>query len=278
MTHVQKTQGATEAAGSKQSPPETQAATQTAAVSIDPRRIAAVIFDMDGVVTKTAVVHEAAWKKLFDTFLRARAQRSGDSFQPFTDDDYRLYVDGMPRYDGVTKFLASRGISLPLGTPDDSPGDDTVCALGNQKNGYFQQQVDDHGVQPYSSSVDLIRHLKASGVHTAIISASRNATMILQAAGVHDLFETQVDGNVAAELKLPGKPDPAVFLEAARRLGVSPDRAAVVEDAIAGVSAGHRGGFGLVIGVDRTGHPEALRENGADVVVSDLSQVRIEPA
>jgi beta-phosphoglucomutase family hydrolase len=278
VTDVQNTQDGAEAAGNKQQPPEKHAADQAAAVRIDPHRITAVVFDMDGVVTQTAVVHEAAWKKLFDTFLEARAQRSGDSFQPFTDEDYRLYVDGMPRYDGVTKFLASRGISLPLGTPDDAPGDDTACALGNRKNGYFQQEVDEHGVQPYVSSVDLIRHLKASGVHTAIISASRNATMILQAAGVHNLFETQVDGNVAAELKLPGKPDPAVFLEAARRLGVSPDRAAVVEDAIAGVTAGHRGGFSLVIGVDRTGHPQALRENGADVVVSDLSEVSVEPA
>ena len=244
-------------------------------VVIDPDKIAAVVFDMDGVVTQTAAVHKAAWKKLFDAYLAARSQRTGDPFRPFTDEDYRLYVDGMLRYDGVTRFLASRGISLPAGTPADPPGDNTACALGNKKNGYFQQEVDEHGVQPYQSTVDLIRLLKSSGVRTAIISASQNTTMILQAAGIGDLFEAQVDGNVAAELKLPGKPDPAVFVEAARRLGVSPGRAAVVEDAIAGVEAGRKGGFGLVIGVARTGHPEALKNGGADVVVPDLSQVTV---
>ena len=244
-------------------------------VVIHPARIAAVIFDMDGVVTQTASVHMAAWKRLFDEFLKQRSQATGEPFREFTETDYREYVDGMPRYDGVRKFLASRGITLPDGSPDDPPGDTTVCALGNRKNDYFNRELAEHGVQRYDSTVALIRQLKAASVHTAIISASKNTTTVLTAAGVRDLFEAQIDGNVAADLGLPGKPDPAVFLEAARRLGVSPDRAAVVEDAIAGVEAGHRGGFALVIGVDRTGHPQALKEGGADVVVSDLSQVSV---
>lgn len=248
---------------------------QDVRVVIDPKRIAAVIFDMDGVVTQTAGVHMAAWKRLFDEFFEQRSHRIGEPFKEFTEADYREYVDGMPRYDGVAKLLASRGISLPQGTPDDPPGDASVCALGNRKNVYFNREIEERGVQRYDSSVALIEQLKAAGVHTGIISASKNTTMVLTGTGVRDLFETQIDGNVAAELGLPGKPAPAVFLEAARRLGVSPDRAAVVEDAIAGVEAGRRGGFALVIGVDRTGHPQALKEGGADVVVRDLSQVAV---
>lgn len=248
---------------------------QDTRVVIDPKRIAAVIFDMDGVVTQTAGVHMAAWKRLFDEFFEQRAHGTGEPFKEFTEADYREYVDGMPRYDGVAKLLASRGVSLPQGAPDDPPGDASVCALGNKKNVYFNREIEERGVQRYDSSVALIERLKAAGVHTGIISASKNTTMVLTAAGVRDLFETQIDGNVAAELGLPGKPAPAVFLEAARRLGVSPDRAAVVEDAIAGVEAGRRGGFALVIGVDRTGHPEALKEGGADVVVHDLSRVAV---
>ena len=222
---------------------------------------------MDGVVTQTATVHARAWKRLFDE-LPARARRSAPASpsSPFdSDGDYRLYVDGKPRYDGVHSFLRSRGISLPPGRPSDPPEAETECGLGNRKNSLFLREVEEHGVQPYETTVALIRRLKEAGIATAIISASENTTQVLEAAGVRDLFEAQVDGLVARELGLPGKPDPAVFIEAARRIGVAPAQAAVVEDALAGVEAGRRGDFALVIGVDRTGHADALREHGADV-------------
>jgi beta-phosphoglucomutase family hydrolase len=239
-------------------------------------RVGGVVFDMDGVVTQTATVHARAWKRLFDEYLQERAQRAGEPFVPFdSDGDYRLYVDGKARYDGVHSFLRSRGISLPPGQPSDPPEAETECGLGNRKNSLFLKEVEEHGVQPYQTTVALIRRLKEAGIATAIISASENTTQVLEAAGVRDLFEAQVDGLVARELGLPGKPDPAVFVEAARRIGVSPAQAAVVEDALAGVEAGRRGGFGLVIGVDRTGHADALREHGADVVVQDLSEVEV---
>jgi trehalose 6-phosphate phosphatase len=240
-------------------------------------RLSGVVFDMDGVVTQTATVHARAWKRLFDGYLRKRAERSGEPFVPFDiDTDYREYVDGKPRYDGVHSFLVSRGISVPPGQPSDSPETESECGLGNRKNALFLDEVAENGVQPYETTVELIRRLKAAGVKTAIISASENTTRILEAAGVRSLFEAQVDGLVARDLGLPGKPDPAVFVEAARRLGVAPPHAAVVEDALAGVEAGRRGGFGLVIGVDRAGHADALREHGADVVVGDLSEVEVE--
>lgn len=234
----------------------------------------AVIFDMDGVVTRTAEVHAAAWKRLFDDVL-AKAADGGD-FKPFDAvSDYRRYVDGKPRYDGVRDFLASRGIHPPEGTPDDPPESNTVCGLGNRKDGFFLAQLREHGTSAFPSTVVLIEKLRRRGVRVAVISSSRNAAEILDAAGVKDLFETRIDGVVAAELKLPGKPDPAVFLEAARRLGAKPERAVVVEDATAGVEAGRRGGFGLVIGVDRVGQADELRRSGADLVVADLAQVSV---
>jgi beta-phosphoglucomutase family hydrolase len=236
-----------------------------------------VVFDMDGVVTQTASVHAAAWTALFDAFLQERASRGGEPYVPFSQQDYLQYVDGKPREAGVRDFLASRGVTVPEGGPSDSPEAETVCGLGARKNGYFLQAVHDHGVQPYQGTVDLIATLHAAGIRTAIISASKNTTAILDAAGVRELFEAQVDGEVAADLRLPGKPDPAVFLEAARRVGVPPARAVVCEDAIAGVEAGRAGGFGLVIGVDRGGNAAALAANGADVVVSDLSEVDVRP-
>ena len=235
----------------------------------------AVVFDMDGVVTQTASVHQAAWKTLFDEFLRQRATTGGPPFREFTPNDYLRYVDGKPRYDGVRDFLASRDITLPWGSEGDLPEAETVCGLGNRKNALFQKELHDHGVQVFQSTVALIRELRAAGVHTAIISASKNAGQVLQAGGVQDLFEAQIDGQVAEEQHLPGKPDPAVFLEAARRLGAQPRRAVVVEDAIAGVKAGQAGGFGLVIGIDRGGNAEGLKENGADVVVKDLGEVKL---
>ena len=243
---------------------------------IDPAHIDAVIFDMDGVITDTARVHSAAWKQLFDEYLREQAEQTGQEFIEFSDEDYRAYVDGKPRYDGVRSFLESRGIVLAEGTSDDPPGDATVQALGNKKNGYFMDELHSSGADAYPHAVDLVRRLQAADIGTAIISASANAAEVLDAAGVGTLFPVRVDGIVADELGLAGKPDPAVFLEATRRLGAKPARAVVVEDAQAGVQAGSTGGFALVIGVDRGGNEAALREHGADVVVDDLATVRIE--
>jgi beta-phosphoglucomutase family hydrolase len=236
--------------------------------------LGAVIFDMDGVVTDTAAIHAAAWKHLFDEYLEERSRRTGEPFRPFDiDADYRRYVDGKPRYDGVRDFLRSRGIVLPEGGPVDPPDRDTVRGLGNRKDRYFLEHIKRHGVQPYTGTVKLVRFLQAAGVAAAIISASRNLTEVLDAAGIPDLFDVRVDGVEAERLGLRGKPDPAIFLEAARRLRVDPGRAGVVEDALAGVEAGRRGGFALVIGVDRTGHAEELRARGADVVVTDPGQL-----
>ena len=241
---------------------------------LDARRFAAVIFDMDGVVTRTADVHAAAWKRLFDDVLARHAH--GGAFKTFdTVDEYRRYVDGKSRYDGVRDFLASRGIHPPEGSPDDPPERETVCGLGNRKDELFLAQLREHGASAFPSTVELVKKLRGRGVRVAVISASRNAREILESAGVKDLFETRVDGVVAADLGLPGKPHPAVFLEAARRLGTEPARAVVIEDAVAGVEAGRRGGFGLVIGVDRAGQADALRRSGADVVVGDLAQVNV---
>ncbi len=234
----------------------------------------AVIFDLDGVITDTASVHAAIWKRMFDEFLADRTGREGEDHRPFSGDDYYLHVDGKPRYDGVESFLSSRGISLPRGDAADPPVAETICGLGNRKDELFLSLLRRRGVTPFPSSIDLLRWLRSTGCRTAIISASRNCSEVLDAAGVTDLFDAKVDGIDADELALGGKPDPAVFLEAARRLGVEPARAAVVEDALAGVEAGRRGRFGLVIGVDRTGHGDALRAHGADVVVSDLGEVR----
>ena len=243
-------------------------------VTISKTQFDAVIFDLDGVVTKTATVHAAAWKRLFDEYLEVRAAREGKPFPPFdADSDYRRYVDGKPRYDGVVSFLESRGISLAYGDPGDPPDKETVCGLGNRKNRYFTQHLTEHGVDAYESTVDLIQDVRATGMKTAIFSASRNCEAVLKAANVSELFDAKVDGVDADELGLPGKPDPAVLLEAARRLEVAPGRATIVEDAIAGVQAGHAGSFGLVIGVNRSGETGVLRKNGADVEVTDLKEV-----
>jgi trehalose 6-phosphate phosphatase len=238
----------------------------------------AVIFDMDGVVTETATVHAAAWKRLFDEYLAERSRRTGEAFAPFDErSDYERYVDGKNRYDGVRSFLASRGISLPFGGPGDPPGAETTCGLGNRKDEYFLARLRDEGARAYESSVRLIQEVKRRGIRTAIVSASRNAEEVLAAAGVRELFEEKVDGLDAAELGLRSKPDPATFVEAARRLGVDRVRAAVVEDALAGVEAGRRGGFGLVVGVARAGQAAALRDAGADIVVEDLAELRPGP-
>ena len=236
------------------------------------QQLEAVIFDTDGVITQTAAVHFSAWKDVFDEFLAAHA--TGAAAAEFTDADYRVHVDGIGRYDGVDAFLRSRGFELPRGDPDDAPGDDTVCAVGNKKNASFAAAIEQHGVRPYTTTRRFIEALHAHGIRTAVISASKNCEMVLRAAGMLDLFEVRVDGNDAAEMGFPGKPAPDVFLEAAKRLGVDAAAAAVVEDAISGVRAGRAGGFGLVVGLDRTRNPDPLAEF-ADIVVPDLSDLEV---
>lgn len=232
------------------------------------------LFDLDGVVTDTAGVHAAAWKETFDEYLRTVAGRDGAPFVPFeVDPDYRLYVDGKPRYEGVDAFLRSRGIALPWGRPEDPPERETVCGIGNRKNAAFNEVLRERGVELFGSSVALIRALKGRGARVAVVTSSKNCDAVLLAAGIGDLFDARVDGNVAAERGLAGKPEPDTFVEAARMLGASPEESVVVEDAISGVRAGRKGGFGLVVGVARGNEPAALLEGGADVVVGDLAEV-----
>ena len=234
----------------------------------------AAIFDLDGVVTDTASVHADAWKSLFDDYLRACAARLGTPFRPFdAGTDYVRYVDGKPRYEGVRSFLAARGLELGAGDPSDSADRETVCGLGNRKDRLFAAILERDGVRAFEGTVSLIRQLRELGVPRAIASSSKNCRSVLERAGLVDLFDARVDGTVSAELGLPGKPAPDIFLACAERLGVPPARCVVVEDAVVGVEAGRAGGFGLVIGMDRTGNGEALRCHGADVVVSDFRGV-----
>jgi beta-phosphoglucomutase family hydrolase len=251
-------------------------ATMDTVVTLCARDHDAVLFDLDGVLTRTARVHAAAWKKLFDEFLEQHAARAGEPHAPFDlDTDYRRHVDGKPRYDGVAAFLASRGVELPMGTPADDPGMGSVCALGNLKDRYFLELLGQGAVDTYDGAIALVRALRAQDIKTAVVSASNNCAAVLDAAGIAHLFDTRVDGTHVSRLGLAGKPAPDAFLEAARRLGTPPARAVVVEDAIAGVQAGHAGGFGCVIGVDHGGQAAALRAAGADAVVGDLAQVRL---
>jgi trehalose 6-phosphate phosphatase len=240
-------------------------------VRIDLDKYEAVILDLDGVITRSARVHAASWKRMFDDYLRERAG-GGKKFVPFSDEDYYRYVDGKPRYEGTRSFLESRGISLPYGSPDDPPGKETICGLGNRKNRYFLEYLKKNGVESYQSTKDFIKDLKTRNKRVALISSSRNAKAVLEAAGASNLFHVVVDGVVAAELHLKGKPEPDIFLEAAKRLGVSPQHAIVIEDALSGVEAGKAGGFGLVIGINRSGQNTELKDHGADIVVSDLSE------
>ncbi|MEO3859909.1 HAD-IA family hydrolase [Acrocarpospora sp. B8E8] len=243
--------------------------------TIDLIRINTVIFDTDGVVTDTARVHAAAWKHMFDTFMRGRSE-SDDRWAPFDiREDYLSFVDGRPRLDGVRTFLASRGITLPEGEPSDPPGAPTVHGLGMAKDHFFLRQVERDGVSAFPSTVLLLHDLRHRGCRTGVVSASCHCRQMVLAAGVMHLFDVLVDGNDMARRKLPGKPDPALFLEAAARLGVPPGKTAIIEDALPGVEAGRRGGFGLVIAVDRTGQGGALAERGADIVVTDLAELAI---
>jgi beta-phosphoglucomutase family hydrolase len=232
---------------------------------------AAFLFDLDGVLTPTAEIHRQAWKTMFDEFLVPRGQ------PPFTDDDYLRDVDGRPRFDGVRTFLASRGITLPEGDPGDPPGDGSVSALGNRKNEVFLEILRRDGIRPYPGSMRFLEHLAERGTDVAVVSSSRNAREVLDAAGLTPRFDVVTDGLVAVECDIAGKPAPDMFLNAAERLGVPPPDAVVVEDAVSGVEAGHAGGFGLVVGVDRGAGEDALRTAGADIVVTDLADLLDEP-
>ena len=226
----------------------------------------AALFDLDGVLTPTAAIHERAWAEMFDEFFADVAPT-----QPrFSAEDYLLHVDGKPRYDGVRSVLSARGIALADGAATDPPGHGTVCALGNRKNELFGTVLRRDGIAPYPGAVAVLDHLDRLGTPTAVVSSSRNAPEVLRAAGLSARLPTVVDGNVAAERHLAGKPAPDMFLEAARMLGIPPERGVVAEDAVAGVAAGRAGRFGLVIGVDRGAGPAALVESGADLVVADL--------
>jgi beta-phosphoglucomutase family hydrolase len=239
-----------------------------------PDGIAGCLFDLDGVLTQTAKVHNAAWKAMFDDYLRERAARTGEAFVPFdSGPDYDEYVDGKPRYDGVRSFLQSRGIELPDGSPDDPPSAETVDGLGNRKNELVLKLIERDGVDAYEGSVRYVKAARDAGLRRAVVSSSTNCRDVLEAAGIIDLFEEIVDGNVAREQGLKGKPAPDTFLAGARALGVEAAKAAVFEDAVAGVEAGHAGQFGFVVGVDRVDHADALRAHGADVVVKDLAEL-----
>ena len=239
-----------------------------------PDAITALLFDLDGVLTKTAVVHDKAWKQTFDGFLKKRAEAQGEEFVPFdADADYNEYVDGKPRYDGVRSFLQSRGIELPEGAPDDSPDAETVCGLGNRKNDLVLKLIEADGVEPYEGSVRFVEAARAAGLRRAVVSSSANCQEVLEAAGIDGLFEERIDGRVADAKHLKGKPAPDTYLAGAAALGVEPAAACVFEDAVSGVEAGAAGHFGHVVGVDRVHHAAALREHGADVVVDDLAEL-----
>jgi beta-phosphoglucomutase family hydrolase len=239
-----------------------------------PDGVRACLFDLDGVLTQTAKVHAAAWKEMFDPYLRSRAAASGDEFVPFDEvADYDEYVDGKPRQAGVRSFLGSRGIELPPGLPDDPPERESVAGLGNRKNEIVLRLIHERGVQPYDGSVRYVNAARRAGLRRAVVSSSTNCRDVLRAASIEDLFEERIDGVVAEREHLRGKPAPDTFLAGARALGTSASEAAVFEDALAGVAAGRAGGFACVVGVDRAGQADELREHGASVVVEDLADL-----
>jgi beta-phosphoglucomutase family hydrolase len=231
------------------------------------------LFDLDGVLTQTAKVHFAAWKQMFDEYLKGHAERAGEEFREFTQDDYDKYVDGKPRYEGVQSFLESRGIELPRGKPDDSPDAETVDGLGNRKNALVLDLIRTHGVEPYEGSVRYLHAARDAGLRRAVVSSSANCKDVLEAAGIADLLEVRMDGVVAEREHIKGKPAPDTYLKAAEMLGAVPAQAAVFEDALAGVESGRAGNFGCVVGVDRVGQADALKEHGADIVVEDLAEL-----
>lgn len=233
----------------------------------------AVVFDLDGVITKTAATHSAAWKKMFDEYLSGREQEFNEPFRAFTQADYMAYVDGKPRYEGVASFLKSRGIEIPRGTPDDSSRIETICGLGNRKNELFNRLLKEEGAEVFLSSKMLLLELKEAGVKLGVASSSKNCKAVLESVGLLYLFDARVDGLVSAELKLKGKPEPDIFVKACEVLGANPSDSIVIEDAVSGVQAGSKGGFGLVVGIARENNAAELKENGADIVVSDLEEV-----
>jgi beta-phosphoglucomutase family hydrolase len=234
----------------------------------------AVLLDLDGVITDTANLHAACWKKMFDEYLQKRATQRGEAFRPFDlATDYRLYVDGKPRFDGVRDFLTSRGMQLPEGSPDDLPQVETVGGLGNRKNDLVNEAIEDTGVEPYEGSVKLIHQLHHQGFKIAVVTSSQNCTAVLKAAKLDAFFHVRVDGNTILAQQLAGKPAPDTFLIAAKLLGVEPTRTVVIEDAISGVQAGFNGNFALVIGVARKGNAEELQHHGAHLVVNDLGEL-----
>ncbi len=238
-----------------------------------PDGVAACLFDMDGVVTQTAKVHAAAWKEMFDEFLQSRAKSTGTKFVPFDSHEYDDYVDGKPRLDGTKSFLESRGIDLPEGSPDDPAGKPTLWGLSNRKNDLVLAKIDNGGVQVYDGTIRYIHAVREAGIHTAIVSASANTVQVLKVAGIEDLFDVRVDGVIAKERNLRGKPAPDTFLAAAQELKVPAEHAVVFEDAQSGVAAGHAGHFALVVGVDRVGQAEQLKKHGADIVVKDVADL-----
>ncbi|HTZ27263.1 MAG TPA: beta-phosphoglucomutase family hydrolase [Streptosporangiaceae bacterium] len=239
-----------------------------------PESIRGCLFDLDGVLTQTAKVHDAAWKEMFDDYLRERPRKTGEPFVPFDPvADYDTYVDGKPRADGTRSFLESRGIHLPEGSDDDPPTAETVHGLGNRKNQILLRKIREDGVDAYPGSVTYLRAVKEAGLPRAVVSSSANCKDVLIAAGIEDMFDARIDGVVAEEQHLNGKPAPDTYLAGAKALGLEPAAAAVFEDALAGVAAGRAGKFGFVVGVDRVGQAEALKEHGADVVVKDLSEL-----
>jgi beta-phosphoglucomutase family hydrolase len=243
-----------------------------------PDAIRACLFDLDGVLTDTARVHAAAWKKMFDAYLSDRSSGAAEQLRPFDlEHDYDDYVDGKARYDGVASFLASRGIDLPRGSPDDPPGAETVSGLGNRKDEIAMRMIRNEGVEPYPGSVRFVHAVRDAGMRTAVVSSSAHCREVLEAAGIEGLFEVRVDGTVVEREHLRGKPAPDAYRAAARRLGVEHEHAAVFEDALAGVEAGRAGRFGYVVGVDRAGQAQALRQHGADVVVRDLAELISSP-
>lgn len=238
-----------------------------------PDSISACLFDLDGVLTQTASVHAAAWKKMFDAYLRERAQRDGTPFVPFEGADYTRWVDGKPREAGVRDFLASRGIELPEGSPDDGPEAETVNGLGTRKNALVLELIASGAVEPFTGSVDYLHAATDAGLRRAVVSSSNNCKAVVEAAGIDGMLEARVDGTTARAEGLAGKPAPDTFLAGAKALGVEPAHAAVFEDALAGVAAGRAGRFGFVVGVDRAGQRQALLDHGADIVVDDLSEL-----
>jgi beta-phosphoglucomutase family hydrolase len=234
----------------------------------------AVIFDLDGVITKTALVHSAAWREMFNEYLKYREKKYGEPFREFTHvNDYLPYIDGKLRYKGVESFLESRGITIPYGDPEDNPDKETICGLGNKKNSFFNKVLKRDGAEVYQSTVQLIMQLKNEGVKVGVASSSKNCRAVLERAGLIKLFDTRVDGEVSAQLGLKGKPEPDIFIAACVNLECKPDSTVIVEDAVSGIQAGRNGKFALVIGIAREGNSDELKKNGADIVVEDLSEL-----